>query len=98
MPILGNLFEIYYKIHFINFYIILFKRISSLFAESEEEYLNFRLNESGVLDMLQTNYSVSLTDMMQKHLVARNSLPAFLSTLTLELFNKTTNVVNATRI
>lgn len=65
-------------------------RISSLYAESQEEYLNFRVNESGVLDMLESEYSNALSDMMQQHLAAHNSLPAFLSTLTLELFNKTT--------
>lgn len=65
-------------------------RISSMYAETEEDYLNFRLNESGVLDMLETEYSISLADMMRTHLVTHNSLPAFLSSLTLDLFNKTT--------
>lgn len=65
-------------------------RISNVYAESEDEYLNFRINESGVLDMLETEYSISLADMMRTHLGTHNSLPAFLSALTLDLFNRVT--------
>uniref|UniRef100_A0A1B0DME3 Uncharacterized protein n=2 Tax=Phlebotomus papatasi TaxID=29031 RepID=A0A1B0DME3_PHLPP len=65
-------------------------RISSMYAENEDDFLNFRLNESGVLDMLETEYSISLRDMMRTHLGAHNSLPAFLSALTMDLFNRTT--------
>nr|XP_029709893.1 mitotic spindle assembly checkpoint protein MAD1-like [Aedes albopictus] len=69
-------------------------RISSMYAESEEEYLNFRLNESGtVLNMLETAYSESIADMVTTHLGTHGSLPAFLSTLTLDLFNRTTVMV-----
>lgn len=69
-------------------------RISSMYAESEEEYLNFRLNESGtVLNMLETAYSESIAEMVQTHLGTHGSLPAFLSNLTLELFNRTTVMV-----
>lgn len=65
-------------------------KISSMYAETPDEYLNFRLNDSGILDMLETPYSISLKEMMQSQLAAHKSLPAFLSTLTLELFNKVT--------
>ncbi|XP_055905594.1 mitotic spindle assembly checkpoint protein MAD1 [Eupeodes corollae] len=65
-------------------------KISSMYAETPDDYLNFRLNDSGILDMLETPYSVSLKEMMQSQLAAHKSLPAFLSTLTLELFNKVT--------
>ena len=64
-----------------------------MYAEHQGEYLNFRLNESGILDMLETEYSISLADMMQTHLAAHRSLPAFLSSLTLDLFNKTTTIL-----
>ncbi|GAB0096207.1 Mad1 [Sergentomyia squamirostris] len=65
-------------------------RISSMYAESEDDFLNFRLNESGVLDMLETEYSITLRDMMRTHLGTENSMPAFLSALTMDLFNRTT--------
>jgi mitotic spindle assembly checkpoint protein MAD1 len=78
----------------INFlFFIVIDRISSMYAECEEDYLNFRLNESGVLDMLETEYSESLAEMMRTQLAKHNSLPAFLSALTLELLTKSTITV-----
>lgn len=65
-------------------------RISSMYAESADDYLHFRLNEEGALDILETEYSNSLSDMIKTHLQNHNSLPAFLSSLTLELFKRTT--------
>lgn len=64
-------------------------RLSSMYAENEEEYLNFRLNESSQLDLLETNYSASLTDLLRP-LAAHHSLPVFLSSLTIDLFNRAT--------
>lgn len=61
-----------------------------MYAEAENEYLNFRLSESGVLDMLETEYSSSLSEMIGVYLREQHSLPAFLCTLTVELFNRTT--------
>lgn len=69
-------------------------RISNMYAENEDEYLNFRLNEMGELDMLETNYSLTLADMVGNFLAAQKSMPAFLSSLTLELFNRSTNCLN----
>ncbi|XP_037898537.1 mitotic spindle assembly checkpoint protein MAD1-like [Glossina fuscipes] len=65
-------------------------KISSMYAESPDDYLNFRLNESNVLDMLETPYSASLKALIQTQLVGNKSLPAFLSTLTLDLFQRST--------
>lgn len=64
-------------------------RLSSMYAENEEEYLNFRLNESSQLDLLETNYSASLTDLLRS-LGSHHSLPLFLSSLTMDLFNRAT--------
>lgn len=47
----------------------------------------------GELDMLETDYSLTLSDMVQNYLAAHNSMPAFLSSLTLELFNRSTMAV-----
>lgn len=68
-------------------------RISSVYAESEDEYLNFRLNDGGELDMLETEYSLTLADMVGNYLAAHHSMPAFLSSLTLDLFNRQTVAV-----
>lgn len=61
-----------------------------MYAESQDDYLNFRLNESNVLDMLETPYSATLKPMIEIQLVGNKSLPVFLSALTLELFQRTT--------
>lgn len=68
-------------------------RISSMYADNEDDYLNFRLNELGELDMLESAYSSTLTDLVSSYLVAQGSMPAFLSSLTLELFNRNTVTV-----
>lgn len=65
-------------------------RISSMYAETQEDYLNVRLSPEGALDLLESQYYESLTEMIQTTLNLHNSMPAFLSSLTLELFNRTT--------
>lgn len=65
-------------------------RLSSMYAADEEEYLNFRLNEAeGQLDLLESDYSAALGDLL-KPLAQHHSLPVFLSSLTMELFNRST--------
>uniref|UniRef100_A0A182JGE9 Uncharacterized protein n=1 Tax=Anopheles atroparvus TaxID=41427 RepID=A0A182JGE9_ANOAO len=69
-------------------------RVSSQYAESPGDYLNFQLNEDcSMLIMLETEYGASLHEMVKTHLQLHGSLPAFLSSLTLELFNRTTVMV-----
>lgn len=66
-------------------------KLSSMYAESPDDYLNFRLNESNnALDMLETPYSITLKPFIESQLVGNKSLPAFLSALTLELFQRST--------
>ncbi|XP_073813448.1 mitotic arrest-deficient 1 [Musca autumnalis] len=65
-------------------------KISSMYAEDPDHYLNFRLNESNMLDMLETPYSATLKALIETQLVGNKSLPAFLSALTLDLFQKAT--------
>lgn len=68
-------------------------RISSAYANSEDEYLNFRLNDAGELDMLESEYSITLVDLISNFLAEHHSMPAFLSQLTLDLFNRQTMAV-----
>lgn len=65
-------------------------RISSMYADTPDDYLNVRLSPEGALDLLESQYYESLTEMIQTTLSLHNSMPAFLSSLTLELFNRTT--------
>ncbi|XP_058066427.1 mitotic spindle assembly checkpoint protein MAD1 isoform X2 [Anopheles bellator] len=71
-------------------------RITSMYADSEEDYLNFHLDEtSGKLNMLASRYGQTLQEQVDGQLGTHGSMPAFLSTLTLDLFKRTTIMVEA---
>lgn len=66
-------------------------RIRSMFAESEEDHLLFRWQpESGGLEMLETEFCRKLDKDMFGYLQKCNSVPAFLATITLDLFERQT--------
>lgn len=64
-------------------------RISSMYAESADDYLTFTLCEEGI-EMVHTEYSTTLGELVELHLQQHRSIPMFLSALTLELFTRTT--------
>lgn len=65
-----------------------------MYADSPDDYLSFRLNEENYLDLLETPYSMSLQSLVETHLTGNKSVPAFLSALTLELFQQTTITIS----
>lgn len=69
--------------------------IANMYADSEDDVLKFRMNELRVLDMLKSDYSDSLIELIETFITGPNdvSYPAFLSSLTLELYNRTTIMV-----
>lgn len=65
-----------------------------MFAQSDEDVLIFRLNDEGMLDMLESEYSKTLEDLMVTYLMGNNgSIAGFTAALTIELVNQRT--VNA---
>uniref|UniRef100_A0A182M573 Mitotic spindle assembly checkpoint protein MAD1 n=1 Tax=Anopheles culicifacies TaxID=139723 RepID=A0A182M573_9DIPT len=69
-------------------------QLRSEYAESPDEYLNFALAPDGsVLTLLESDYAASLRDLVETQFKTHNSVPVFLSSLTLELFNRTTMMV-----
>ncbi|CAH0724385.1 unnamed protein product, partial [Brenthis ino] len=64
-------------------------RISNMYAESSDEYLTFTLCDEGI-EMVHTDYSASLGELVELHLHHHHSIPVFLSALTMELFTRTT--------
>ncbi|XP_045452576.1 mitotic spindle assembly checkpoint protein MAD1-like [Melitaea cinxia] len=64
-------------------------RISNMYAESSDEYLTFTLCDDGI-EMVHTDYSASLGELVELHLHHHRSIPVFLSALTMELFTRTT--------
>ncbi|KAJ8717193.1 hypothetical protein PYW08_005592 [Mythimna loreyi] len=64
-------------------------RISNMYAESSEEYLSFTLDDDGI-EMVHTDYSSTLGELVELHLHQHRSIPLFLSALTMDLFTRTT--------
>ncbi|KAM8714225.1 hypothetical protein ACLKA7_014376 [Drosophila subpalustris] len=65
-------------------------RISSMYAESPDDYLSISVNESNCLALLESPYSQTLKPAIDQQLAANNSFPAFFAALTLELFQRAT--------
>ncbi|XP_023240709.1 mitotic spindle assembly checkpoint protein MAD1-like isoform X1 [Centruroides sculpturatus] len=68
-------------------------KLSHLYAESPDDYLMFEYESGGVAKLLETSYSATLTEMIDLYLKQHDCIPAFLSALTLDLFNRQTFAV-----
>lgn len=64
-------------------------KLSSMYADSPDEYLTFTLVDEGI-EMVHTDYSTTLGELVDLHLHENKSIPMFLSALTQELFKRTT--------
>ncbi|XP_071442728.1 mitotic spindle assembly checkpoint protein MAD1 [Hetaerina americana] len=62
----------------------------SMYAESPEDHLLFEISPSGLPSLLETPFSATLGDLISIHLMRQHSFPAFLSAVTLDLFNRQT--------
>ncbi|XP_074648571.1 mitotic spindle assembly checkpoint protein MAD1-like [Tubulanus polymorphus] len=65
-------------------------RLMSMYAESPTDYLIFQQAQRRELQLLETDFSSCLKDMIASTLQRQQSIPVFLSTLTLQLFNQQT--------
>ncbi|XP_066545293.1 mitotic spindle assembly checkpoint protein MAD1 [Amia ocellicauda] len=67
-------------------------RLTSVYAERMEDSLLFKASgPAGVnMQLLETDYSRTLRDLVELHLFHQNSIPAFLSAVTLDLFSRQT--------
>ncbi|XP_078414671.1 mitotic spindle assembly checkpoint protein MAD1 isoform X2 [Cetorhinus maximus] len=67
-------------------------RLSSMYAEHQDDYLMFKAANSlgAKMQLLETDFSRSLTELINLHLHHQNSIPAFLSAITLDLFSRQT--------
>ncbi|XP_041960127.1 mitotic spindle assembly checkpoint protein MAD1 isoform X1 [Alosa sapidissima] len=70
-------------------------RLTSVYAEHMDDSLLFKASGavgSGSMNLLETDFSRSLQEMVELHLFHQKSIPAFLSAVTLELFSRQTTV------
>ncbi|XP_063790679.1 mitotic spindle assembly checkpoint protein MAD1 isoform X2 [Pseudophryne corroboree] len=67
-------------------------RLTSMYAEQKDDNLLFKSTSpsGGKLQLLETNFSKTLHDFIDLHLHHQNSIPAFLSAVTLDLFSRQT--------
>ena len=65
-------------------------KLSSMYAEYEEDHLMFQLNGKE-LNILETDFTISLDKSITDYLTKYHSYPTFLSSVTHYLFNKQTS-------
>ncbi|XP_072337141.1 mitotic spindle assembly checkpoint protein MAD1 isoform X1 [Scyliorhinus torazame] len=67
-------------------------KLSSMYAEHQDDYLMFKATNSlgAKMQLLESDFSNSLTELINLHLHHQNSIPAFLSAITLDLFSRQT--------
>lgn len=65
-------------------------KLSSMYAETPGDHLEFKLDSDGNLQMIATDFSSTLEELIDLHLRQHGSIPAFLSAVTMDLFNRTT--------
>ncbi|KAK9878489.1 hypothetical protein WA026_022384 [Henosepilachna vigintioctopunctata] len=67
-------------------------KLTSIYAENAEDILCFQFNNSGHLNLLETEYSSRLENLIELHLRHQDSIPNFLSSLTLDLYSNRTMI------
>ncbi|XP_046685678.1 mitotic spindle assembly checkpoint protein MAD1-like [Homalodisca vitripennis] len=63
-------------------------RLSSLYAEAPDDHLLFKM--SGGMELLETPFSATCSELIDLHLHQQHSIPVFLSALTMNLFQRQT--------
>ncbi|KAM7152136.1 mitotic spindle assembly checkpoint protein MAD1 isoform 1-T1 [Macrochelys suwanniensis] len=67
-------------------------RLTSIYAEHQGDCLLFKASSSsgGKMQLLETEFSLTIRELIDLHLLHQDSIPAFLSAVTLELFSRQT--------
>ncbi|XP_067406961.1 mitotic spindle assembly checkpoint protein MAD1 isoform X3 [Emydura macquarii macquarii] len=67
-------------------------RLTSIYAEHQGDCLLFKASSSsgGKMQLLETDFSLTIRELIDLHLLHQDSIPAFLSAVTLELFSRQT--------
>lgn len=65
-------------------------KLRSMYAQQAEDQLYFEVNPDGDLNLLENEFSATLGPMIDLHLIHQNSIPVFLSAITMDLFNQRT--------
>ncbi|XP_067933690.1 mitotic spindle assembly checkpoint protein MAD1-like [Watersipora subatra] len=63
-------------------------KLMHMYSNSPDDFLLFQESEDGELQLLETAYASTLVDLAEEHLHNQNSIPVFLSTLTIDLYKQ----------
>ncbi|XP_045902447.1 mitotic spindle assembly checkpoint protein MAD1 isoform X2 [Micropterus dolomieu] len=67
-------------------------RLTSVYAEHMDDSLLFKKGSNGSMQLMETEFSKTLDEMVALHLHHQKSIPAFLSAVTLDLFSRQTTI------
>ncbi|XP_035516351.1 mitotic spindle assembly checkpoint protein MAD1 isoform X2 [Morone saxatilis] len=67
-------------------------RLTSVYAEHMDDSLLFKKGSNGSMQLMETEFSKTLREMVALHLHHQKSIPAFLSAVTLDLFSRQTTI------
>uniref|UniRef100_A0A3P9KM72 Mitotic spindle assembly checkpoint protein MAD1 n=1 Tax=Oryzias latipes TaxID=8090 RepID=A0A3P9KM72_ORYLA len=67
-------------------------RLTSVYAEHMDDSLLFKKGSKGSMQLMETEFSKTLGEMVDLHLHHQKSIPAFLSAVTLDLFGRQTTI------
>lgn len=67
-------------------------RLTSVYAEHMDDSLLFKKGSNGSMQLMETEFSKTLGEMVALHLHHQKSIPAFLSAVTLDLFSRQTTL------
>lgn len=65
-------------------------KLSSIYAEGQEDELLFGMGEGGAVSLLENGYTAKISDEVEQLVNKWNSIPALLASITLSNFEKTT--------
>ncbi|GLD68270.1 mitotic spindle assembly checkpoint protein MAD1, partial [Lates japonicus] len=67
-------------------------RLTSVYAEHMDDSLLFKKGSNSSMQLMETEFSKTLGEMVALHLHHQKSIPAFLSAVTLDLFSRQTTI------
>lgn len=67
-------------------------RLSHMYAEMEEDKLLFEITKDGMVQLLKNDYCDRLSEFITTYLEHADSFPAFLASITLDLFKSSTQI------
>lgn len=68
-------------------------RLSNMYAENENDNLLFEIQSDGTIQLLENEYVSQLSDYITTYLENAGSFPAFLASITLDLFKLSTQII-----